>query len=150
METKSFVERRQHRRYIVRGRVKFTIDSMDLWGDLVNFGHGGMLIRTRYEFPENAKLDFRVVAYCYPDMFAVPGQVVGRGDSLLAIKFLERTDGAKELLQWLAGENFPWTGGNSSADKERARPWQDPAPNSQQPADEIEVDASMDCIFQYA
>ena len=148
METNYRVERRKHRRYIVRGRVKFTIDSLQLWGDLVNFGHGGMLIRSRYEIPEKTQLNFRVIAYCYPNTFEVLGQVVGGQESLLAIQFLKRMDGAKELLQWLEGENFPWTGGTSSEDLERAEAWQGARPA--QPVTEAEAEASMEGIFQDA
>ena len=150
MENGYFEERRKHRRYIVRGRVKFTFDSLELWGDLVNFGDGGMLLRTRYEIPEKTKLNFCVVAYCYPDMFAVPGQVVGGRDSLLAIRFLERTDGVMELLRWLEVENFPWTGGISYAGEGLEATLPNPDSISQSSADETAVEASMEDIFQNA
>ena len=148
METNYCVERRKHRRYIVRGRVKLIIDSLELWCDLVNFGHGGMLIRSRFEIPEKTRLDFLVIAYCYPNTIEVPGQVVGGHGSLLAIQFLNRTDGAKELLQWLEGENFPWTGGSSPEDLERTEAWQAVVPA--QPVSETEAEVSMDDIFQDA
>ena len=109
-----------------------------------------MLIRTRYEIPEKSRLNFCVVAYCYPDMFAVAGQVVGGQDSLLAIRFLERTDGVRELLQWLEVENFPWTGGNFSAGESLSTPLQDLDSIPQLAADESEVEASMEDIFQNA
>ena len=150
MKTNYPVERRKHRRYIVRGRVKFTVDSLELWGDLVNFGHGGMLIRSRYEVPEKTALTFRVIAYCYPNSFEVPGRIVGGKESLLAIRFLERTDGAGELLRWLEGENFPWTGGSSSEEAKLAEPVKPPASNSVFPLGEAEADASMEVIFQDA
>ena len=150
METNYPVERRKHRRYIVRGRVKFTVDSLELWGDLINFGHGGMLIRSRYEVPENTKFNFRVIAYCYPNSIKVPGQIVGGKESLLAIQFLERTDGATELLRWLESENFPWTGGSSSKEAILAEPVKPPDSNSAFPLVEAEADASMEVIFQDA
>ncbi|MBI2819221.1 MAG: PilZ domain-containing protein [Acidobacteria bacterium] len=144
------MERRKHRRYIARGRVKFTVDSLELWGDLVNFGHGGMLIRSRNEVPEKTELNFRVIAYCYPNSFEVPGQIVGGKESLLAIRFLERTDGARELLRWLESENFPWTGGSSSEEAKLAEPVKPSASNPVFSLGEAEADASMEVIFQDA
>jgi PilZ domain len=148
MGPKNRVERRKHRRYIVRGRVKFTIDSLDLWADLVNFGEGGMLIRSRYEIPAGTLLHFRVIAYCYPNTFEVQGQIVGGRDSLLAIQFLSSTSGTRELLQWLEGEHFPWTGGSSSEDFERVEAWQNARPVN--PLGTAETPDSLEVIFQDA
>ena len=150
MGKKEYVERRKHRRYIVRGRVMFTMNSLDLWGDLINFGYGGMLVRARYEIPENSKLEFRVVAYCYPEMFSVPGQVVGGRESLLAIKFLERTDRAMDLLRWLEVENCPWTGGSGAKTEELPRSWQTLDSHSAQLAGGIQAESTLESIFQDA
>jgi hypothetical protein len=150
MNQQSHVERRKHRRYIVAGRVTFAIGSVNVSGELVNFGHGGMQIRTRHEVSANARLDFRVVAYCYPEMFTVPGQVVGIGNSSLSVKFLERTSGAKELLLWLERENYPWTGGNATAVEDPQWHRQGFHPDSLLSSGEIDVNASLECIFQDA
>jgi hypothetical protein len=83
-------------------------------------------------------------------MFSVPGQVVGIGNSLLSIKFLERTSGAKELLLWLESENYPWTGGSTSAVEDPQRHWPGFHTHSLRSSGEIDVNASLECIFQDA
>jgi len=116
MHSEYTVERRKHRRYIVRGRVRFPIDALEAWGELLNFGHGGMLIRSQFAPPSGTRLPFRILAFCYPNTFAVPGAIVGEKGRLTAIQFLERAEGIEELLQWLERENFPWTGADCTED----------------------------------
>jgi hypothetical protein len=118
-------ERRKHRRYIVRGRVRFLVDSMEVWGELVNFGGGGMQIRSRFELIEGAKLKARVMAFCYPSSFEVKGKVVGGKDALVSIQFVDKPEAVSELLLWLEQEHFPWTGG--SADCPADEPERSPA-----------------------
>jgi hypothetical protein len=103
-------ERRRHRRYIVRGRVRFAIDSLEVWADLVNFGAGGMQIRSRYELPAGSRRTFRLMAFCYPVAIDVEGEVVGGREELVSIQFVNKPDTVNGLLRWLEQEHFPWTG----------------------------------------
>jgi hypothetical protein len=107
---KRAIERRRHRRYIVRGRVRFMLDSLEVWGDLVNFGQGGLLIRSRFEIPAGTRLDIRVMAFCFPSAVDGIGEVVGGRGELLALQYLEKSSEADDLLRWLEQEHCPWTG----------------------------------------
>ncbi|MBI1956023.1 MAG: PilZ domain-containing protein [Acidobacteria bacterium] len=114
-------ERRRYRRYIVQGRVKFRIGSAETLGDVVNFGQGGMLIRSGVVLPEGSETTIQVKASCYPDAFEVSGQVVGVKNGRMAIKFLKKPKAVEELLLCLAQENYPWT--DASAFLETAKSW---------------------------
>src|SRR5690242_20469191 len=91
-ETKQ-TERRQYRRYIVRGKAKCVVDMLDVWGDLVNIGCSGILIRTSFELPKGVPLTFRLFLYSYSESVKVRGQVVGGDGSTAAIQFVERNAG---------------------------------------------------------
>jgi hypothetical protein len=151
MDQRSFVERRKHRRYIVDGTVRFTVGPVSVSGALINFGHGGMLVRADGMLgemvSEAAQLDFQVTAYCYPETFRVLGEIVGGKNSLLAVKFLERPHGAKELLLWLEGENFPWTSSSSTLETLTLPPQ---SSGFRPSVEEVNARATLDCIFQDA
>ncbi|HEY7680001.1 MAG TPA: PilZ domain-containing protein [Terriglobia bacterium] len=104
------MERRKHRRYIVKGMVWFRADGVARTGELINFGYGGMLVRSNHVLPAGSEVSLRVVAYCYKNSFEVRAKVVGGRISLMAVQFLERPAGVGELLLWLEQENCPWTG----------------------------------------
>ena len=104
------IERRRHRRYIVRGRTRLTIDSLENWAELVNFGEGGLLIRSSLELPAGTRVNLRILAFCYPIGVDAYGQVVGGRGDLLAIQFVEKPTEAERLLRWLEVEHYPWTG----------------------------------------
>jgi hypothetical protein len=110
MKAAALFERRQHRRYIVRGRVRFLIDSLEVSADLVNLGQGGMLIRSPFEVPVGTSLDLRILAFCYPAVVAGIGRVVGGRGVLLALQFVQKSPEAGRLLWWLEKEHYPWTG----------------------------------------
>jgi len=150
MEMGTPMERRKHRRYILRGRVQFRIDSLEVWAELVNFGQGGMLIQTRFPAPEKIPINYRVLAFGYPDSCDVSGKVVGGQGSLLAIQFLERTAGAQQLLSWLDREHYPWTGGGAVDGEQRGELLQAPALNSAHPVSEAEAEAALESIFREA
>ena len=103
-------ERRRHRRYILPGQVRFRINSFEASGELVNFGQGGLLMRSRVALPVGTQMSLRVQASCYPSAFETPAEIVGVKNALMALKFLEQPHGVQELLLWLERENFPWTG----------------------------------------
>ena len=104
------IERRKHRRYIVRGRVRFTIDSLEVLAELVNFGEGGVLIQSMFDLPVGTHMDLRILTFCYPIAVDGVGQVVGGCGDLLAIQFVEKPPEADRLLRWLEVEHYPWTG----------------------------------------
>ena len=113
------IERRKHRRYIVRGRTRFTIDSLEIWAELVNFGEGGLLIRSSFDLPVGTRMDLRILTFCYPIAVDAIGQVVGGRGDLLAIQFAEKPAEADRLLRWLEAEHCPWTGTFDDPDVER-------------------------------
>jgi hypothetical protein len=104
------IERRKYRRYIVRGRMRFTIDSLEVWAEMVNFGEGGVLMRSMFDLPVGTRLDLRVLAFGYPLAVEGIGQVVGGRGDLLAIQFIEKSPEAAHFLRWLEMEHYPWTG----------------------------------------
>ena len=139
-------ERRRYRRYIVGGKVWFRIDTIEASADLVNFGPGGMLIRSRFVLPEGTHLPIQVMAFRYPNSFAVPGRVVDGKGELMAIKFLKLTDGVKELLQWLEQENYPWTVAYASGVFEPAQKAQTKPPASPKWLNEAELEYALACV----
>jgi len=144
------VERRKHRRYIVRGMVSFRADGLVRTGELVNFGYGGMLVRTNYVLPEGTQVSFRVVAYCYPSSFEARAQVVGGRIKLMAVHFLEMPAGVDELLLWLEQEHCPWTGAFSPSEVQILDPSQTNSSVAPQRASEAEVEESLDRVYQQA
>ncbi|HWP85767.1 MAG TPA: PilZ domain-containing protein [Terriglobia bacterium] len=143
-------ERRKHRRYILTGRVRLRIYAMEFWGDLVNFGAGGMLIRTPYTLPEKTTIQFLLSPDNYPDVLEVSGQVVGGHGCLAAIQFLEHTNGARFLLQWLAAENYPWTGGEGLEINDLGGEQNQPARPPAASLSEAELETSQEWIYQNA
>ena len=141
------IERRRYRRYIVRGMVRFRIDSIEVSGDLVNFGQGGMLIRSSFVLPEGTQLPIQVVAFCYPYSFAVPGRVVGAKGELMAIKFLQIPDGVTELLHWLERENVPWTGTYASGTFEPGQTVETKPPAPPKWLDEKEWESALSSVY---
>ena len=108
-------DRRRYRRYIVQGRVWFFLDMVQVSGDLVNFGQGGMLFRSGVVLPEGCEVTIHMVAFCYPVAFEVQGQIIRVKDDLIAVRFVNEPQGMYELLQWLDRENCLWTGTHASA-----------------------------------
>ena len=140
-------ERRSYRRYIVNGTVTLSVDGREVSADLVNFGFGGLLIRSPLQIPVGTELQLQVLAFCYPTPFVVPVQVVGGREMLVAAKFLERPGGADELLLWLEQEHFPWTGTLPPAVASEPRP-----PESAQPVmtTPMEAEESLEEIYRLA
>ena len=143
-------ERRKHRRYIVRGMVSFRADGLIRTGELVNFGCGGMLVRSNYVLPEGSEVSFRVVAYCYPSSFEARAQVVGGRISLMALQFLERPAGVDELLLWLEQEHCPWTGTFSPDEVQILEPQQTNPRIAPQPVSEADLDDALEEIYHRA
>jgi len=141
-------ERRKHRRYIVRGMVSFRADGLMRTGELINFGYGGMLVRSHFLLPPGSKVLFRVVAYCYSNSFDVPAQVVGGKSRLMAVQFLERPLGVDELLLWLEQEHCPWTGTFSPDEIQIIGSSQADAGIVPQPASKAEVEDLLERIYQ--
>ena len=140
-------ERRSFRRYIVNGTVTFSVGGQEITAALVNFGFGGLLIRSPLSIPVETDLRVQVLAPCYPNRFEVPIQVVGGKDPLVAAKFLERPAGAHELLLWLEQEHFPWTGTLS--------PFAPSEPDRQERKQPVtatgaEADESLEEIYRFA
>src|SRR3972149_6730820 len=106
-------ERRSFRRYIVNGTVTFSVGGQEITAALVNFGFGGLLIRSPLSIPVETDLRVQVLAPCYPNRFEVPIQVVGGKDPLVAAKFLERPAGAHEVVVWVGAGPFFREGGLS-------------------------------------
>ena len=103
-------QRRHSVRYIVGGQVIFYTGSPDSYGDLVNLGRHGILVRTNVRVPADTQFRIGVTVEGYPTPFQGESQVVGVSSDLLAMKFLEEMAELAPLLQWLDRENIPWTG----------------------------------------
>jgi PilZ domain len=143
----ALVERRKHRRYIVRGRVRFLIDSLEVSADLVNFGQGGLLIRSPFTLPVGTRLDLRILAFCYPAAVIGIGRVVGGRGNLLAVQLVQQSSEADQLLWWLEQEHYPWTGTfDDHAVELRPQAWaEDPDSETAQEAGIEEIETE---IFQ--
>ena len=142
------IERRNHRRFIVSGRVRIVKGFDTGLGSLVNLGEGGILLRSRALFPEGAKATFHVSPSGCPIEFEIEGQVVGVKDDLMAVRFLEERQEVSYCLRWLASENCPWTGTVSIETPGASRPeaviFQAPEPTV------TELENSRESVFQSA
>ena len=107
-------ERRRYRRYIVQGEVKLRRGSVETSGGLVNLGQGGMLTRSGVALPEGREIAVHAMVAGYPNPLEVPGRVRRMQDGFAAIQFPKPLEDGHELLQWLARENYPWTGTDAS------------------------------------
>jgi hypothetical protein len=136
-------ERRNFRRYIVEGTVTLSVGGQQVTADLVNFGFGGLLMRSPLSIPAGTHLRAHVLAHCYPNPFEVPIQVVGGKHPLISAKFLERPTGAHELLLWVEQEHFPWTGtllpfaANEPDRQERKQPVAAAVPEAEKELEEV-------------
>ena len=140
-------ERRRYRRYIVSGTATLSVGGQEITADLVNFGFGGLLLRSPLQISVGTTLKVRVLAFCYPNPFEVSVQVVGGREMLVAGKFLERTAGAHELLLWLEQEHFPWTGTLPPATPSEPDPQERKQPVT---ATGMEADESLEEIYRVA
>ena len=145
MDSNILSERRCYRRYIVRGRVKFRIGSAEILGDVVNFGQGGMLIRSGVALPEGSETTIHAKAACYPDAFEVAGEVVGVKNGLMAIKFLKKPNAVDELLLCLAQENYSWT--DASAFLETAKSWRAIPTDLPGRMSKVEFEPSLEYVY---
>lgn len=143
-------ERRRHRRYIVSGQVKLRTESFVVQGELVNFGQGGMLVRSGLVLLVGTQMRARVTAFCYPYAFDVAGEVVSTKNALMAIKFLEQPNGVQELLYWLEQENFPWTGTFDSITSETEQPWHCPSPALSASGSDTQLELEPEFVYQQA
>lgn len=141
-------DRRRYRRYIVQGHVWFLLDSVQVSGELLNVGLGGILFRSGVVLPEGREQTIHMVASCYPVAFEVQGEIVRVTDDRIAFRFLNQPQGLYELLLWLDQENSPWTGSNASADM-------DPAPFRQPTSSllpyqmkDLELEGSLEYLYQ--
>ena len=110
MDAVAIPKRRRNVRYITGGKVIFHTGSADSYGDLVNLGQYGVLVRTNVRVPAGTqfRIGFTVDGYATP--FQCESQVAGIHSGLLAMKFLGAMAELAPLLQWLDRENVPWTG----------------------------------------
>lgn len=143
-------ERRRYRRYIVSGQVRIRTNSSETPAELVNFGQGGLLVRSHVVLPVGTQAAICVTASCYPNAFDVAGEVVGGKDDLVAIKFLGQANGVKELLHWLVQENFPWTGTFDSQSGETETPSYAPAPALLAMGCGADLEPEMEWVYQQA
>lgn len=104
------LKRRTSVRYIIRGQVIFHTGSPESFGDLVNLGRHGILVRTNVQVPEGTAFRIGITVEGYPTPLQGDGCVVGFKPNLLAVKFLSEPADMMQLLQWLSQENVPWTG----------------------------------------
>jgi hypothetical protein len=104
------LKRRASVRFITGGQVMFHTGSPESFGDLVNLGRHGMLVRTNVRVPQGTLLRIGITVEGYPTPLQGDGSIVGFKQDLLAVKFLSEPAGLTRLLSWLSQENVPWTG----------------------------------------
>ncbi|MBI4463348.1 MAG: hypothetical protein HY647_01470 [Acidobacteria bacterium] len=110
MEPVKNAGRRRNRRYIVRGEAAFLLAAENAVAELVNIGPGGMLFRNHVFPPMGTNLTIQFAVCGYPAELRAHGQVVGGNSEVVALRFGGEPPGLNELLEWLEGENYPWTG----------------------------------------
>jgi hypothetical protein len=106
MNLERVVERRYYKRYLVTGQAEF--GGMPV--EIANLGYRGIQIRCGAPLPvrTTGKVTFTVRGY--ETQFEVPGEVVGVGVGVAAIKFLRTPRHMDFLINWLVSENVPWVG----------------------------------------
>lgn len=143
-------ERRRYRRYIVSGQVRIRTNSAETVGELVNFGQGGLQVRSQSVLPVGTQAVFCVTAFCYPNPFDIAGEIVGGKNDLMAVKFLGSANGVNELLHWLDQENFPWTGTFDSNPPEAEKLVVQASPAPPETGCGAELEPEMQFVFQQA
>jgi hypothetical protein len=134
------IERREHRRFIVSGRVRLVRGFDSGLGTLVNLGEWGILFR---------RPTFRISPARCPIEIEIEGQVVGVKDDRMAVRFLEKRQEVSDCLRWLASENCPWTGtvGATSGPETQEAP---EAMTSQTPESDADLEAARELLFRSA
>ena len=102
---------RKHRRYIVNGSVMFPGAPGELFGDLVNLGRGGLLVRSDHPGPPVGKeCNFHFTVHGYDRELEAGGVVVGGRFNLMAIQFLHEPLELESVLNLMEQSHCPWTG----------------------------------------
>jgi hypothetical protein len=101
-------EQRRYKRYIVTGTATLQTAAGESRASLLNFGRGGMLVRTDMLCPDGTELLLSYEVGGYPETCVARGKVVGSKPGLLAIMFFE--EAAEVLLRWLEEANCTWSG----------------------------------------
>jgi len=94
-------ERRRYKRYPVSGRTLFQAQSMENFGELVDIGKWGALIRAEAKPLQGEEITARLEAQDYPGVFEVKGLVVRILSDSWAMVFLEWPVKLVTLLQFL-------------------------------------------------
>ena len=103
------VNRRRYKRYIVTGPLAVQGPGGESRGTLLNVGQGGILVRSDTTFKEGADLSLTFQVAGYPETFAVQGRVVGTKADVLAFKFLTEPSGLDMLVRWLDLQHVAWS-----------------------------------------
>ena len=97
-------ERRQHKRYLVRGKAVIRTAAGSLSGELVDVGAGGLLLLTRAPVCIGQLLETRFTIEGYPVEFKVTGRVARTEPNVVGIAFAETPPDLEEALLWLEAD----------------------------------------------
>ena len=90
------IEKREHKRYIVSGRVEFATPRGMASGEVVSVSRGGMLMLTKATSPIGT--DQEVVLSVQGHSAKVWARVVRAESGVLGMAFLEEPEGLQDLL----------------------------------------------------
>ena len=97
-------ERRQHKRYLVKGKAVIRTVAGSFPGELVDVGAGGLLLFARAAVRVGDLLETRFAIEGYPIEFKVTGRVARTEPGVVGIAFAEAPPDLEEALLWLEAE----------------------------------------------
>ena len=99
-------DRRQHRRYLVKGTAVLNTSSGEIGGELVDVGPGGLLVlsHTTPATGEPVKALFTIDDY--PFEVVAEGRVVHSDAGTVRVSFQDEPESMEEVLLWLEAGFF--------------------------------------------
>lgn len=103
-------ERRRYKRYSVTGESEFWTESAKTSTQLLDVGHGGVLLRSEVVPAQGTQLGVRFAVDGYPERFEARGRVVRTQMDIVAVMFPEEPAGLRQMLIWLDEQEQAKTG----------------------------------------
>lgn len=96
------IDRRKHKRFLVKGAVEMKTPAGNFRGELVSISGGGFLIFADMAVPVGTEIGFSYDIEGYPGKIEGKGMVVRTDKGVVAVTHPEeQAEGITELLSWL-------------------------------------------------